>query len=90
MREGIVEWTKNGGGEGDPHHWRFMVEQRKIQNPEVSQAENNISVGRLFLDFSPFFFFFLMLKYTLIFAVHYSKIADLFFCLPQDVYPLWI
>lgn len=28
-----------------------------------------------------------MLKYILVFAVHYSKIADLFFCLPQDVHP---
>ena len=28
-----------------------------------------------------------MLKYTLVFAVHYSKIADSFSCLPQDVHP---
>ena len=33
-------------------------------------------------------FFFLNVKYTLVFAVHYSKIAYLFFCLPQDIHPL--
>lgn len=52
----------------------LWLNNEKIQNPEVSQAENNISVGRLFLDFLLSFFFLNVKIHFDICCVHYSRL----------------